>query len=414
MRIFLCLLLVISVRATAYGQRTGLENFSIKTYKLEPFTEGAYKNNEFVEVRMQTVTDEGVAVFTYNAATGKIASDYRVFGEKGNLISSVEYDTTNTKALTGIGGVCLGYKHGWSRKYFADGSLREEVRYGFNLMQGHYKYWDAPGHLEYECYYKNGKMDSCAKQYFEKSAQLFYIRWYRNGERLFDDEEWYPNGQKQTFRRLYPVMREYRWYQNGDYESLGVRDSIFLRWEDRKLKHSVTWDKSLKQWVDKTFDDHGLLFIKIVSDSFVHSRSKVYTRYEYENGKLVKTATAKGNPIEKEKRPEAPDTGHSIITWKNTVLPAPVTGYGDLEARLDSLINERGSKKPAKGSHTLSIVVNGETVSKAEWTENDEWNQSRLATAILELIRLSRWHNANVNGKTAVNCAFQMEVRFEK
>ena len=98
-----------------------------------------------------------------------------------------------------------GKKHGFSRKWFADGQLEWETAYKNGEQHGISRRWHENGQLEYETTFKNGERHGLNRQWHE-NGQLEWETTFNNGEKHGFDRWWNENGQ----------LRRERCFSNGE------------------------------------------------------------------------------------------------------------------------------------------------------------------------------------------------------
>lgn len=386
------------------------KNPILKSYSMHAFLEAELGEDGFYNVTQRIQSPSGVAVFRYRASTGKIDKYYKVYNENNEIIISADYDTlANVKLNIINGGVCFGYNHGWNKEYYANGAKLTEQEYRNGIKHGGYKYWDYSGKLKVESYYKDGKLDSVYKSFFQNTTQPELIVWYKNGEKLFDGQNWFENGLRKEYRVSKPKKIDKRWNRDGSYNFILVEDSVLIDWDNGKIVNTTFKDSASGKWLRQSYWENGKVYCKEISNNFYGDNPKIQFKYN-QSGKLQSIDTLWDKVKHSEEVTENysnPDLINAPPIIKKIGMPQPSVGW----AKFTEILNqELGELKAEKGTYTLQIKLNDyPNKAKATWIGNLKWAESVTAQKIAKNIENSIWSIATIQGKSVKTCLLLIE-----
>ncbi len=222
-----CVLLVLSITATVYGEVTITEKVApAGTKELVFSSKRKAVAKQIVDdfgniIKISGKIPDGIVkqyyessnlMFEFNYKDGKREDISRKYYENGNLLAEINFKNNKKDGIEKIyyeNGKLkseMNYKNGelegMSKEYYESGNFRSERKYKKNRLHGVKKLYYENGKLRGKWKYKNGKRDGKTIRYYE-NGEIRYINTYTKGE-LIKRKEYDERGNL-NLERDYPI-----------------------------------------------------------------------------------------------------------------------------------------------------------------------------------------------------------------
>jgi len=153
---------------------------------LFPYTVGEYVNVKDYDKNVEKVCSTGIhyflseePAFFWHIDKSNYTGIWKKWYPNGQLEYEIYYKD--------------GRLNGEEKWWYSNGKLEKHVFYKDGLKDGDVKSWYKNGQLEYQAFYKNGQKDGEEKWY--KNGIVKYQAFYKNGQQDGNQKWWYNNGQ---------------------------------------------------------------------------------------------------------------------------------------------------------------------------------------------------------------------------
>ena len=226
---------------------------------------------------------------------------HKEFNEKGDIISSAEYDDFGNLIGTGIvdGN---NNKQGYWKEFYSTGELKAEGEYIKNKRNKEWKFYFKSGKIEQSGTYKKGKPNGLWKWVYE-NGQTEREENFLNGKEDGLLIEYYNDGRLKTKGNFFDGAEDSEWYyhigdhtEEGTYRA-GAMDGIWKHhYENGKLRYEGNYVLGSQDGKHKYYWDNG----KIREEGlyFMGNKDGNWRKYDkdgnmimiitYENGEEVK------------------------------------------------------------------------------------------------------------------------------